>query len=300
MTEADTGAPADNGASEAENLAGNILEGFGTKPEEKENTTQEAPKTEDKPDEKPKDEKQHTVVSHAALHEERERRKEIQRQYADEKARNDKIEERQSKLLEVLAGKNQAEPEYIDPITKLEKKVEEVDSTIAAAKKEADEEKKRFDEETNLVNRYKGSLNAFMKDVPDVLDARQFLLESKTSELRALGYDDGEIDKIIKEEERGIVQRAYKNEKNPGELLMQAAKARGYAKGEAKPDAKEETKIQQIDKGLKASKSLGSGGTSPRASNDLDAVSAGELADMTDEEFKAFFTKIERTAKKSA
>lgn len=306
MTEADTGAPADTGATAKETeqtLADNLLEDFGAAEKKAEVKTEE--KTEEKTDDKAKEEKQHTTVSHAALHEERERRKETSRQLAEEKKRNDTLSERQQKIFETLAARGQAdEPEYVDPITRVETEVKSLKTTLDEAKKAADDDKRKFDEESTLVNRYKGSLEAFRRDVPDILDARQYLINSRAAELQALGYDQAEIEQAIKDEEKNIVSRAYLSEKNPGELILQAAKTRGYSgkkeENGSAADSKAETKIQQMDKGLKASKTLGSGGTSPRTSNDLDAVSATELADMTDEEFKAFFTKIERAAKKSA
>ena len=229
------------------------------------------------------------TVSYSALHEERERRKELQAKLKEQEERNNRIEERFTKLSEIKTAP--AEEEYVDPLAKLERELGEIKQVITKTTTAQADEDKRFQTEQQLVVRYKASLDAAAKDIPDIMDARLFLLEGRMKELHAIGLNPQEIDAQIKAEEKLIVERAYAGERNPGVALYDVAKARGYEKKTetAKPD------IEQIDKGLKASKSL-SGGNS-NSDNDLSSVSAQDLADMTNEEFSAFFAKEAKKAK---
>jgi len=251
--------------------------------------TKQETKQEETKDEEPE---KKILVPHGAFHEERERRKELQKKLAEQEERNKVIEERQNKILEALATRNtpQQEEQFVDPLAKLEGEVQTLKKTQA----QIDSENKTAFEEQKLVNKYKESVAAYTKDAPDFMDARLYLISDKVKELKALDYSDIEIANEIKLIEKQIVERAYQKEINPAELIHKLAKEKGYKPKEA------DKKVEDIDKGLKASKSLGSGGKVAGSEDNLSSLSAEDLRDMSDEEFNSLFSKIEKQSKRRA
>lgn len=235
---------------------------------------------------------QKILVEHGAFHEEREKRKELQRELAEQKERNKIIEERQSKIMDALAARQQPEEEFIDPISKLENKVNGFEQKLDKNQQQIDADNKALAEEQKLVNKYKGSVDAFTKDAPDFMEARIYLINDKVNELKALDYSDAEIAHEIKLIEKQIVERAYSKEQNPAEIVYKLAKGKGYKKAEKQ----EQKTVEDIDKGLKASKSLGNGG---KVSGSEDTLSNVDFGEMTDEEFNAFFAKLEKQSKRA-
>lgn len=233
------------------------------------------------------------LVPHAAFHEERERRKELQKKLAEQEERSKTLEERQNKILEALAAKNTPiqEQEYVDPLVALEREVTDLKGTIKKSAEQIETENKARLSEHALVSKYQSSVNAYIKDAPEFMDARNYLIEDKVKELKALDYSESEIFNEIKAIEAQIVQRAYQQEKNPAEVIHKLAKEKGYKQTSS------EKKIEDIDKGLKASKSLGTGGSSANE-GELQSLSASDLRDMSDDEFNTFFSKLEKQSKR--
>lgn len=232
------------------------------------------------------------LVPHGAFHEERERRKELQKQIAIEKERNDRLEERTAKILEAMNRKPAEEEQFIDPLAKIETKVNEVVEKINKKAEQETADSKAIREENELISRYSASAQAYSKDAPDFMEARNYLIADKVKELQALEYNDAEISQEIRRIERQIVERAYSKEKNPAEVIHALAKEKGY-KG---ADRSSKKTVEDIDKGLKASKSLGSGGSKAGDKDDLESLSASDLSDMSNEEFDSLFNKIEKQA----
>lgn len=246
-------------------------------------------KTVEKTEESDKEPDKKVLVPHAAFHEERERRKELQKRVAEQEEFNKRLEERQTKILEALAARNtQAEPEYVDPLAALESEVKTIKGAFQKSAEQLEAEKKAWEAEQRLVSKYRASIEAYAKDAPDFMDARNYLVNDKIKELKALDFSEEEIAAEIKAIERNIVERAYSREKNPAEVIHALAKEKGY-----KVKAPEK-KVEDIDKGLKASKSLGSTGGKNDNDTTLESLSPSELADMTDDEFNALFTKLEK------
>lgn len=232
-----------------------------------------------------------TFVEHGALHEERERRKELQKAVDTERERNTRLEERTNKLFELMAQREQPKEEFTDPLKTVETKLNEVISTVNKTQSQIDAERKAYNEEQGLVQKYLGSINAYTKDKPDISEARDFLLNSRGSELRAMGYNDNEVAIQIRNEEKMIVEKAYSDGTNPAERIYNISTMRGY-KGKVEP---QKTSIEDLDKGLKAAKSLGSGGKTD-GNTPWDGLSADDLADMTKEEFDVMWGKMEKQA----
>lgn len=246
-----------------------------------------------------KEPEKQVLVPHAAFHEERERRKELQKKLTEQDERNKVIEDRQSKILEALTKRNDPaqEQEYVDPISQLQNRINELEGGLKKSNAQTEADNKAIQAEQQLVNRYRGSIDAFVKDRPDFAEARAFLIKDKVSELKALDYTDAEIAQEIRTIEKQIVERAYSKEQNPADIICKLADGKGYKKSEAKAEQKT---VEDIDKGLKASKSLGSGGKVAGSEDNLSSLSAEDLRDMSEEEFNALFTKLEKQSKRRA
>jgi hypothetical protein len=227
-------------------------------------------------------------VPHAALHEERERRKELQQELKQRAEAEKRLEERLNKLNEALFTPRQEE-QYQDPVEKLAREIQELKQGTQQERQQKESESKQQQEHAKFVNKYAASAEAFAKDKPDFGDAYKFLLSARAEELRLMGLPPQEVNKSLVNEEMFIANRAYQDERNPAEVLYELARKRGYTGEKPKTDSK----IEQLDKGLKA-KSLGSGGGKPEGGG----LDIAHLRDMSDEEFEQTWKTFEKQAKR--
>ncbi len=81
-----------------------------------------------------------------------------------------------------------------------------------------------------------GQLQSYMREgealalaeYPDYGDAMKHLVGSRTAELKALGYPEGQLNDLITQEYYGLINSAMQNGQNPAVLVYQQAKARGF------------------------------------------------------------------------
>lgn len=215
-----------------------------------EQKAEEQPKQEEpaKAEEQPKDEKPVKLVPHQALHEERERRKQLEQRIAQ---------------LEAAAQKANA-PEPIDP---------DVDP-IAALKevREWKEQQVQHSQQMQQLNEFSGRVKAeeatWAAENPDYGDQIAFLRQSRHNELAALGMSHEQIGQQLMIEALQTADVAFRSGKNPGEVFTTLAVTRGWkAKEPVKDDpvkepAKEAVeKVERLARGQKAAtSSSGSGG----------------------------------------
>lgn len=129
-----------------------------------------------------------------------------------------------------------------------------------------------------LSTRWLADITRFAATTPDVHEAFKFLSGSRAEELKDVGYSDQEVFQIISADTRELVQRAYKQGKDPVDILYKAAKKRGYAtKGEANGQKKAETKDPRIVRGF-----------DQRTTKQAGPITSDSIAKMTEEEFEAF------------
>jgi hypothetical protein len=125
----------------------------------------------------------------------------------------------------------------------------------------------------------------FTGATPDYNDAGAFLQQSRDAELAEMGYTDpAQRNQIIQNEKLAIANKAKLDGKNPAAIVYGMAKLRGYAKkapAEEVVDAK--TRVENIDKGQKASESLtGTRGQGPSP------LTATRLLEMSESEFAKY------------
>lgn len=218
-----------------------------------EQKAEEQPKQEEaaKAEEPPKDDKPVKLVPHQALHEERERRKQLEQRIAQ---------------LEAAAQKASA-PEPIDP---------DVDP-IAALKevREWKEQQVQQGQQAQQLREFSGRVQSeeavWAAENPDYGEQITFLRESRANELAALGMGREQIGQQLMIEALQTADVAFRSGKNPGEVFTTLAVTRGWKAKEPEPEkaVKEPSKeaVEKVDRlarGQKAAtSSSGSGGGAP-------------------------------------
>lgn len=249
----------------------------------------ETPKEEVKETPKVEAEPKKTVrlVPHEALHEERTKRKDLER----------RLQELESKV--APAKQTAAEPdETVDPI-----------GTIGVLKAQLKELTESRQQETavaqrnnEIVQRMAPRVAAAREANPAFDEMFQHVRQSRIAEYKALKvYPDQQIAEQVMREELSLAEHTLRNDLDPGEVIEALARTRGYqpkatqakdeAKEEPKVDPKEvkalEDKIARIEKGQKAAKSpSGAGGSGPAVEMTLE-----QLASLEGAAFDAAFAK---------
>lgn len=234
----------------------------------------------------------------AALHEERTRRKEIDKQLREAQQQIAEFRGKFS-VIEKLNGGQQQQTEQPPAIPTVEDdifgNVKHVGETVEQLKKrldDADAASKAQTEHTTFVNSYKADAQKFTETNPDYMEAYNHLLGSRAAELQAIGYEGEELGKALQADEIAIAQMATSKGKSPAEMLYNLAKLRGYTKKEAAaaaaaaPPAGIE-KLETIERGQAANKSLSNTGGN---AGDQD-MTAERLMSMPMDEFEAWCDK---------
>lgn len=97
----------------------------------------------------------------------------------------------------------------------------------------------------------------FVKEKPDYNNALQFVRDREMQRIKMAGYDDTQAMQALSQMEFQIGAQMINQQQSPAEYIYNMAKWYGY-KNEASAAAEE--KIDQLEDGMKASKTLGSGG----------------------------------------
>lgn len=260
------------------------------KPVEAEKPAPEAQDTheEEKPPEKPPK----GFVPQGALHEERQRRKElqaeIQRLQQEQQSRYQTLEQRFAQIQRAMQEQNAPKPPSYDedPLGNLRHGVEYTQAQL----KEIAERQQRAEYEAQEIARrqqYVGAIqNAvvqaeteFTKENPDYLDAVAYMKGLRVAQYKAMGMSEQEAVSVVTGEAYQVAERALQTGRSPAEVAFEMAKAAGWKK---KEPVTQQDKIETLQKGVKAAKSLGSGGV-PSGAITVDAV-----ANMSDDEFAEF------------
>ncbi|HBF53308.1 MAG TPA: hypothetical protein DEA80_14505 [Afipia sp.] len=236
------------------------------------------------------------VVPLAALHEERSRRKRT-----EENAR--KIETELAELrgkfsiIEKLQGGNQEQQAEVTPETDIFGFAKKTGETVAELQKRLDAQdaqNKDSQERGRVVTNYQTDAARFTQANPDFGDAYKHLLQSRANELRALGYEDPvELHEALVNEELAIAQLSFKNNKSPAETIYALAQQRGYKKADPNAKTGAASKLETIERGQNANKSLSNTGG---GSGDAD-MTAAMLLKMPNDEFEAWCVKHPAKAK---
>ena len=253
---------------------------------EAEAETEPEPESEAEPEPEKAPEK---TVPYAALHEERQLRKEAAAENADMRDKVSRMEERFSMFQEATAAPVADFDD--DPAGHLKAQTEAQTKAITEiqatqrAQAEAQEQQKQFGD---FMGHYSTAAAAFSESNPDFGAAYKHLAEQRTAIYKASGLDPRQIESSIQRDEIEVVQNAMQTGRDPAEAIYEVAKAHGYT-NEPKPEKTEgEEKIETIAEGQKASTTLAGTGktTAP--------ISLEQLADMDSDspEFSKAWSEI--------
>ena len=248
------------------------------KPADREDEPEEAPEAEDKPEEK-----EEKVVPLAALHEERKRRQELQEAQRQLEEKTRLMEER---FGQIQKGLEAPEPDFEeDPAAYLKHNDEKTAAELEELKQwkaQQEQASQHSAQEQQFINRYVAEARNYSQQNPDFGNAYNHWQNSVQSELHAMGYPPEQATQVLQNLEKDIAARAFNDGVNPAERVYELAKQRGYTVQEKK----EQANLDNIEKGMKASKSLSSEGGGKTQQTTLEA-----LADMSQEDFDAWMAK---------
>lgn len=277
-------------------------------PEEEIAAAAEQPAAEEKPvveekaekQDKPEDDKKHTLVSHAALHAERERRKEIETQLRlerQERQRNEAIvADRLKQLYEAhqQGQQPQAPDEATDPLgaalhgQKLtQQQLRQLQERVA----QEDWQRQQAANQQQFVTWAASQAEEFRKETPDFDDAYKHVREFRLGELEAMGLNRQQIAQTLYNDEMWIFQHAAQAGKNPAQLVYAMAQRTGYKPGAKEEADKNKEKIETLQKGLEASKTLGNGGAQ------AGWPTPEQIANMPEDQFDALKAKLKKQGK---
>ncbi len=240
-------------------------------------------KAPEKAPEKPQDQHE-KMVSLSALHEERQRRKEMQ-------SKVDGMERRFAELIEKM---NKPAPAPVpDPaqdfpahvthhFNQFAQKTEELGKEVQSIKSM----EQQRENEARFLSAYQQSAAEFTASQKDFPQAYSHWLQSRLEELTDAGYSKEQAMAIRTAEEKGLVGKAFQDGVNPAERLFAVAKRRGYTSHSAEPAPQTQhvvsdaEKLKTIAAGQRATPALGGGGMKPK-------LTLQGIAALSDDEFNA-------------
>lgn len=199
------------------------------------------------------------MVPQGALHQERERRKETERQF----------QELQRQFAEIQARLAPPPPEIVVPDPILDPqgfKQFQIDQIKqrAAEKAEAAQREQQTAQQQAIMARVTHDVAQFKATVPDYEPAFQHAVKVRREELAFYGNSPEQIQAQLEVDMQAIVQQAYSQGKNPGELFYGYAKMRGYSPAQAAaqpvPDPQAVAQVQALARAQQATATMGTAG----------------------------------------
>lgn len=261
---------------------------------------------------KPGDTKAPQNVPLAALHEERSKRKELGGKVTEQEKQIAELNGKLAILLKLKGEGAEGEQKPSGPPSPEDDifgAVKHTDETVAQLRKrldDADAATKQATEQTTFVNNYRSDAATFEAKTPDFKAAYNHLLQSRATELIAIGYadpkalqdagaDPADVQKAAKElhdaivaDEFAIAQRAFSSKKSAAETIYNLAKQRGYVAkaADGKPVPKPgETVLETIERGQANNKTLNG------AAGGGEDMTAERLLAMPFDEYEDYATK---------
>lgn len=225
----------------------------------------------------------------AMAHEEREKRKEIARHVQQMKEENEQLKNTFQKILAKAQEQQELEqqakqPSFEDdPLAALKFENDKIKNNLADIQKFNDaqaQNNEMHSKQTQFMNAYRQKVTEFSNTTPDFKDAYNHLLQSRLAEHEAAGFSKEQAAQMLHEDEAAIVATALSQNVNPGERIYNLAKLRGYQGKAADQSNNNQQKMDALEKGLRASKSIGSVGSSSD-----ERMSLEDIANMNDSDF---------------
>lgn len=194
----------------------------------------------------PRDEKG-KFVPHGALHEERERRKAVEKERDELRERFARGDERLRILSEAMqrpAAPAQpaaaAEPAKVpDPAEDIFGYIEHLKGEIEAlrsgqtqlteSQKQAEESRRANDERNEVIGFYQQDLRTAIQADASIADAYEHLFAGRVAELQLVGMSQKDAIEAVRDEEFSLAQTARQRGQSPAALIAALAKTRGFA-----------------------------------------------------------------------
>lgn len=234
---------------------------------------------------------------------ERLKRSEIKKQLRAEQEAREHIQKQLDALVQSMGqhdssktNNEQAPNKEEDPFGYYQHQLEELNKVVKNQQEylrqqhQYEEEVKEFNQ---LKSKYENSALEFIEQQPDFMDAYKFLEKSRINEYMALGKSRQQAAAMLQQDELYIAAEAFAEEESPAERIYNFAIARGY-NPDSNKTAKPAKSLDNVEKGLKKAKSLGTSG----ASNINSALDRGAIDDMNSAEFDNYFQRIKAEQKK--
>ena len=238
---------------------------------------------------------QKRMVPHQAMHEERALRQQAQEQLRVAQEQNQVLADRMAQILERLSPKEEPQVEAVpnkeeqpfEYMEWLENQVKQIQTTTAQKEQQSAAEKQQsqlWETGNNLAREYRNSL-----ENPEEYDgAFNYMMQKRGEELVAMGTPKEHIAQMLQQETWQGMQYALANKINPGQMLHNLAKSRGYTKPAPAPQPGRQpaqqppaTPAVDYDAARKANRSMSRGGGTRN-----DHATMSDLANMSDKDFE--------------
>ncbi len=200
--------------------------------------------------------RQPQMVPHAAMHEERVRRQQLEKTLETERQARATLEQRTNQLLERMQQAQQPVPQQQQPqpqalpdpaadpvghiMARLQRSEEarnqqdQVLGAVVQALTQQNQQGQQAQQAQTVQQRALAMEREFAAATPDYTEAVSYLNDLRHRQLVAAGWDDpAERQAIIAQEAMGVAQRALQANRNPAEMVYQLAKASGHTMQQA-------------------------------------------------------------------
>lgn len=236
----------------------------------------------------PKEKEPDRFVPLAALHKEREER---QRLAQDFQNLTQAFQAFQQQLQQPQQHEQQPDPLDIDPNQEPFELINNLRNEVVQWRQARQAEQ----ETTQIKSAYLGTIQQAVGADPTFKDAYRHLVQSRLNELTSMGVPPHQANETIKQEELNLARTSFTNGRNPADVIMGYAKARGFAPKQPEPaPTPPAEQVQQQAAKAAAATSISAGGKPPK--NDL---ALADIANLSGAAFDAAWDKIARNAGKS-
>lgn len=229
-------------------------------------------------------------------HEERQKRQEIKQELENQRR---ELEQMRQFLQEQHYRQQQPEPPSFEenPLDALRYEQQVLQQKLQQQeqyRQQLEYEKKLSRGEQEFKRDYRDKLLSFGKENDvDIEGVYKYLTEYKQKEYLARGLSPEEAKQELIKEELSVVARAYNQGINPGQLIYNVAQALGYQRANQSQSAQVEPsvellsqaneKLANIEKGIAASRTLGSSNANPPNS-----LTLSQIANLPPDEFAKY------------
>ena len=223
------------------------------------------------------------TVPLAALHEERAKAKEMRQRLAHLEQQTQLGNQRLEQIIQAAQQRNAPQVPTLEenPVSHFDHRTRVLEARL----QEQEQRNQQYEQREQQTYQYRqlqqhigSQIQEYAQTAPDIGDAIGHLQTADVQALLALGHDEATAQQMVTRHHDELVVNLVRQGVNIPERLLALAKARGYAPKAQAPDGAQ--KLQAVQKGTAAAKSLGGGGA---VSNGL---SLQALAAMSSEEFE--------------